>query len=132
MTSQNALDFYQHVFGGQKAIVTYKDAGAIQNHNEADQVMWGQVTAENGFVVMAYDVPSHMPWAAGEIPFYVSVRGDSESEIKGFWEKLSVGAEIIQALGATAWSSLYGKVKDRFGITWVLDVTMPYPEISAD
>lgn len=31
----------------------------------ADQVMWGQVTAENGFAVMAYDVPASVSALSG-------------------------------------------------------------------
>jgi PhnB protein len=121
-----ALDFYQSVFGGRLAAVTYKDAGAVQDPAEADQLMWGQVTAGNGFAVMAYDVPSRLPWNAGENPFFVSVRGDAEDEIKGFWDKLSDGAAIVQPLAPAAWSPLYGMLTDRFGVTWVLDVAVPY------
>jgi PhnB protein len=117
-----ALAFYQSVFGGEMMVMSYKDAGNVQNPSEAEQVMWGQVAAESGFRVMAYDVPSRMSWDPGEIPFFVSVRGDGRDEIACYWEKLSQGANIIQPLGAAAWSPLYGMLKDRFGVTWVLDV----------
>jgi len=125
-TAAHALNFYQSVFGGQLVVVTYKDAGAVQDPADADQVMWGQVTAENGFAIMAYDVPSRMPWSAGENLFFVSVRGDAEDEIKGFWERLSDGATVIQLLAPAAWAPLYGMLKDRFGVIWVLDVATPY------
>ncbi|MEO6015021.1 MAG: VOC family protein [Devosia sp.] len=121
-----ALAFYQSVFGGDQAIVTYKDAGAVQNPAEADQVMWGQVAAENGFRIMAYDVPSRLSWNPGEIPMFVSVRGVAAEEITGYWEKLAAGATIVQPLAPAGWSPLYGMLKDRFGITWVLDVEVSY------
>ena len=38
-----ALEFYQSVFGGDLAALTYKDAGNVQNPAEAGQIMWGQV-----------------------------------------------------------------------------------------
>ena len=57
-----ALAFYHSVFGGDQALITYRDAGAVQNPAEADQVMWGQVAAESGFRIMAYDVPSRLSW----------------------------------------------------------------------
>lgn len=122
----DALNFYQSVFDGNLVAVTYQQAGAVQSPAEADQVMWGQVTADNGFAIMAYDVPSSLSWSAGENPFFVSVRGDVGDEIKGFWDKLSEGASIIQPLAPAAWSPLYGMLKDRFGVTWVLDVAVPY------
>ncbi|ATB29246.1 VOC family protein [Melittangium boletus] len=121
-----ALEFYQSVFGGDITLVTYKDAHSVQEPSEADQVMWGQVAAKNGFRVMAYDVPSRMPWDPGKNAFFVSVRGDSEKEISAFWEKLSVGATVAQPLAPSGWAPLYGMLKDRFGITWVLDVATEY------
>jgi PhnB protein len=121
-----ALELYQSVFGGDLTIVTYKDAHDVHSPAEADQVMWGQVAAKNGFRVMAYDVPSRMPWEQGKNAFFVSVRGDSVAEITALWEKLSAGATIAQPLAPSGWAPLYGMLKDRFGITWVLDVATEY------
>lgn len=121
-----ALAFYQSVFGGQQAVVSYRDAGAVQNPDEADQVMWGQVEAANGFRIMAYDVPSRLNWNPGEIPVFVSVRGNDAEEVAGYWHRLSVDAKILQALAPAGWSPLYGMLRDRFGITWVLDVEVAY------
>ncbi|MET8867035.1 VOC family protein [Nonomuraea sp. NPDC004580] len=121
-----ALTFYQSVFGGDLAVITYKDAGNVTEEAEADQVMWGQVSAGNGFRVMAYDVPGHLPYEPGAKPFFVSVRGGDVEEITGFWEKLADGATVVQPLGPAQWATVYGMVKDRFGVTWVLDVLPPY------
>lgn len=97
-----ALTFYQSVFGGDVAMVTYKDAGNVQEPSEADQVMWGQVAADNGFRVMAYDVPSHMPWNQGENAFFVSLRGEAAEEVTAYWHKLTDGATVLQPLGPRA------------------------------
>ncbi|KYF80318.1 bleomycin resistance protein [Sorangium cellulosum] len=121
-----ALEFYRSVFGGDLTIVTYKDAHNVQAPSEADQVMWGQVAAKNGFRVMAYDVPSRTPWEQGENAFFVSVRGDSAAEISALWEQLSAGATIVQPLAPSGWTPLYGMLRDRFGVTWVLDVATEY------
>jgi PhnB protein len=75
---------------------------------------------------MAYDVPSRMPWEQGKNAFFVSVRGDSAAEITALWEKLSAGATIAQPLAPSGWAPLYGMLKDRFGVTWVLDVATEY------
>lgn len=117
-----ALEFYQSVFGGDLVAVTYKDAGNVQEESEADQVMWGQVLAANGFHVMAYDVPSALPYEQGANPFFVSVRGETVEEVTGYWEKLVDGATIVIPMGPAGWAPAYGMVKDRFGVTWVLDV----------
>ncbi|MGP3937160.1 VOC family protein [Nonomuraea sp. KM88] len=117
-----ALEFYQSVFGGDLAVITYKDAGNVRDPADADQVTWGQLLAGDGFHVMAYDVPAHMPWNQGENAFFLSLRGETTQEISAYWEKLSAGADIVQPLAPAQWSALYGMLRDRFGVVWVVDV----------
>lgn len=117
-----ALEFYQSVFGGELAVVSYLDAHNVQDPSEADQVMWGQVQGGNGIHLMAYDVPVRLPFEPGVNPVFVSVRGDDPEEITSYWKGLADGAEIVADLGPAGWSPLYGMLKDRFGVTWVLDV----------
>ncbi|GGO72031.1 VOC family protein [Nonomuraea cavernae] len=121
-----ALEFYQSVFGGHLAVVTYKDAGNVRDAAGADQVMWGQVLADNGFHVMAYDVPSGLPWNQGENAFFLSVRGETTQEITAYWERLSAGATVLQPLAPAQWAPLYGMLRDGFGVVWVLDVVSEY------
>ncbi|MFJ4274525.1 VOC family protein [Streptomyces coelicoflavus] len=124
--AREALTFYQAAFGGDVTLVTYKDAGDVQEPAEADQVMFGQVATADGLCVMAYDVPSALPWNQGENAFFVSVRGESTEEITAYWEKLTDGATVLRPLGAAQWAPLYGMLRDRFGVTWVLDVVSEY------
>ena len=60
--AREALEFYRSVFDGQLVIMTYAEMGAVEDPAAADQVVWGQVVAHNGFRVMAYDVPAGTPW----------------------------------------------------------------------
>ena len=137
-----ALEFYRSVFGGELVVATYSDFGAPNDTPDADKVVFGQVAAENGFRVMAYDVP-----AAGQFgtpgepstrrengmtitqePFFVSLRGDSASvdEVTGYWEKLADGATVVEPLASSQWAPLFGMLTDRFGVTWVVDVVADY------
>ncbi|THV41989.1 VOC family protein [Glycomyces buryatensis] len=117
-----ALEFYESAFGGDLVITTYRDMGNVQDPAEAEHIVWGQVVAANGFRVMAYDVPGSRSWSRGEDPFFVSVRGDDVEEITSAWKGLAKGATIVQPLGPSPWAALYGMLKDRFGVTWVMDV----------
>ena len=121
-----ALAFYHSVFGGDHMVITYKDAHAVKNPAEANQIIWGEVSSPDGFHVMAYDVPSDTEWNPGEIPFFVSVRGDNADQLTGLWEKLSKGGTIKQPFGPSGFSPLYGMVKDTFGVTWVVDLQTGY------
>src|SRR5690606_33442372 len=117
-----ALEFYQSVFGGDLAAISYAEAHSITEQSEADQIMWGQVLSPAGFHVMAYDVPSHTAYDPGTIPVFVSVRGVDADEITAYWEKLIAGGTVVVPLAPAAWAPLYGMVRDRFGVTWALDI----------
>lgn len=125
--AREALTFYREALGGELAVVTYADAHAVQDPAEADQVMWGQVVAASGARVMAYDVPGATAYDAGTISFFVSLRGDDADEVAALWAGLADGATILQDLGPSGWAPLYGMLRDRFGVTWVLDVAVAYP-----
>jgi PhnB protein len=136
-TARAALEHYQEVFGGTLSIATYADAGAVEDPAEADHVIWGEVRSDVGVHVMAFDVPGSRPWDAGTDAFYVSVRGESTEEIAALWQRLAAGAAedpaagtaegaVVVPLGPSGWAPLYGMVRDRFGVTWVLDVAAPY------
>ncbi|MFC7584929.1 VOC family protein [Nonomuraea antimicrobica] len=96
--------------------------GNVQDPSDADHVMWGQVAAASGFAVMAYDVPARQPWHPGENAFFVSLRGDAADEVTAYWERLSDGAAVLRPLGPAPWAPLYGMLKDRYGVVWVVDV----------
>lgn len=125
--AREALTFYREALGGELAVVTYADAHAVQDPAEADQVMWGQVVAASGARVMAYDVPGATAYDAGTTAFFVSLRGDDADEVAALWAGLADGATILQDLGPSGWAPLYGMLRDRFGVTWVLDVAVAYP-----
>ncbi len=125
--AREALTFYHSVFGGDQVLITYADAQAVKTLDEADQIIWGQVVSPEGFQVMAYDVPSTIDWEPGVIPVFVSVRGDDPEQLTTYWAKLSEGGTILQPLGPSGFSPLYGMVRDRFGVTWVVDQQVAYP-----
>jgi PhnB protein len=121
-----ALEFWHSVFGGQLSVVSYADAQAVTDESEAQQVIYGQLLSEEGLRVMAFDVPSARPYDAGVVPVFVSVRGTDADELTRYWEALVEGGTIVTPLGQSMWSPLYGMVADRFGVTWVLDLEVPW------
>jgi PhnB protein len=134
--AREALEFYRSVFGGQLNVVTYGDFGMPAEVPGAKNVVFGEVVAENGFRVMAYDVPgADEPIAQGEPttrrehgttiteePFFLSVRGDSVDEVAPIWDGLADGATVIEKFGPAQWAPAFGMLADRFGVTWIVDV----------
>lgn len=131
-----ALEFYASVFGGQAVVVTYGDFGMPAELPDAGKVVFGQVTADNGFRVLAYDVPGTdgpatpaAPTTRRENgttitkePFFLSVRGATVDEVSPLWKGLAEGATVIEEFGPAPWAPAFGMLADRFGVTWVIDV----------
>ncbi|HUQ57024.1 VOC family protein [Lentzea sp.] len=134
--ARDALEFYRSVFGGQLNVVTYGDFGMPAEVPGAGNVVFGEVVAENGFRVMAYDVPgADRPLATGEPttrrengttiteePFFLSVSGESADEITPVWKGLADGATVVEEFGPSQFSAGFGMLTDRFGVTWVVQV----------
>jgi len=140
-TARQALEFYQSVFGGQLVAATYGDLGMPHDLPGADKIVFGQLENEDGFRIMAYDVPGTASTDAAAIAgtttrengttvtdrtFFQSVRGETLEEVTGYWSGLAEGATIIEPLAASVWSPGFGMLTDRFGVTWVLDVQAEY------
>lgn len=121
-----ALDFYHAIFNGQQTLVTYAQAGRGADAADPAHILWGQVTGEDGIALMAYDVQAGLDFDPGEKAFFVSLRGDDADTIAALWNGLADGATIVQPLAPSFWSPLYGMLRDRFGVTWVVDVAVPY------
>ena len=133
--ARQALEFYQSVFGGHLTVVTYGDFGMPKELPDASKIVFGQVTADNGFSIMAYDAPGHSPAAPALTPttrdngltltgerFFVAVGGDTAEEVSALWDKLSDAAEIVEKFGPSQFSPGFGMLTDRFGVTWILQV----------
>lgn len=140
-TARQALEFYQSVFGGQIVAASYGDFGMPKDVPGADKIVFSQLENEDGFRIMAYDVPGANEIDGAGIAgtttrengatitdrtFFQSVRGQSLEEVTGYWNALAEGATIIEPLAASAWSPGFGMLTDRFGVTWVLDVEAAY------
>ena len=134
-----ALHFYQSVFGGRVLLATYGDFGMPADAPGAEHVVFGQVETDDGFRVMAYDIPGEAGGPARgapstlrengititDEPFFVSVRGETLEEVREYWDRLAVGASIVESLAENGWSPGFGMLTDRFGVTWILDVRAP-------
>ena len=122
--AREALTFYQTVFGGELALSTFGEFQASEDPAEQDKIMHGQLTSPNGLVLMGADTPNSMPFNEGDT-FSVSLSGDDEEELTGYWNKLKEGGTVVEELAKAPWGDSFGMGKDKFGINWLVNISGP-------
>jgi PhnB protein len=120
-TAREAMDFYHSVFGGELTRSTYAEGQASDDPAEADKIMHSQLVSDNGLVLMAADTPSGMDLDKGN-HITVSLSGEDESELRGYWDKLTDGGTVTMPLEKAPWGDSFGMCTDRFGTDWMVNI----------
>jgi PhnB protein len=120
--ASEAMDFYQSVFGGQLDKSTFGELQASEDPAEKDKIMHAMLTTDSGFTLMGADTPSSMPYNRGD-NYSVSLSGDAEDELRGYWDKLSDGGQVTVPLEKAPWGDSFGMCTDRFGVSWLVNIS---------
>ncbi len=119
--AREAVTFYHSVFGGELQITSYKDGGMPTSSDQENWVMHSMFEAENGMTMMCSDSPEGMPYTVGNT-ISISLSGDNESELRGYWEKLVEGGMVAMPLEKAPWGDTFGMLVDKFGIGWMVNI----------
>ncbi len=118
-----AMEFYRSVFGGKLDMNTFKEFHASSDPSEDDKIMHAMLTTENGIVFMGADTPKSMEFQAGS-RISMSLSGDDEAALTGYFQKLSAGGTIRMPLDMAPWGDKFGMITDKFGIDWMVNITV--------
>jgi PhnB protein len=120
--ARQALEFYREVFGGELVLSTFGEAGAADGP-DADKVMHGQLETPAGYTLMASDTPAGMERSEGS-SISISLSGD-DPELRSWFEALAAGGTVTMPLEKQMWGDEFGMCVDRFGISWLVNVSQP-------
>ncbi|MGN6125698.1 MAG: VOC family protein [Humibacter sp.] len=120
--AREAMEFYQTVFGGDLTVSTFRDLHSDEDESDLDKVMHSQLVAANGITLMASDTPKRMEYTPGA-SISVSLSGDDEPALRGYWDGLSQGATIVEPLVEAPWGDSFGMLVDRFGVNWLVNIS---------
>jgi PhnB protein len=123
-TAREAMQFYQSVFGGELTLSTFADLQASEDPVEKDLIMHSMLTSPGGLVLMASDTPPSMEYKPGT-NYSVSLSGDDEAELHGFWDKLADGGTVSMPLEKAPWGDSFGMCVDKFGVPWLVNISAP-------
>ncbi len=120
--AKEALEFYKEVLGGNLAVHTYGDFGSETPPGYGDKIMHGMLETSSGFTLMGADNPPGMEHKPGN-NISMSLSGDDADELRGYWGKLSDGGTVSVPLEKQMWGDVFGMCTDKFGITWMVNIT---------
>jgi PhnB protein len=120
--SREAMEFYRTVFGGKLQMNTFKELNASQDPSEDNLIMHSVLEADNGITIMASDTPNRMEYRPGT-NMSMSLSGENEAELKGYYEKLSAGGTVTMPLEKAIWGDSFGMCTDKFGVPWLVNIT---------
>lgn len=119
--AREAMEFYKSVFGGELNMQTFKEFNASEDPSEENKIMHSALEAD-GMTLMAADTPNSMEYNEHH-GFGLSLSGDNEEELRGYFEKLSEGGSVRMPLEKAGWGDIFGMCTDKFGITWLVNIS---------
>lgn len=123
--ARQAMEFYHSIFGGKLDITTFAEAHMDTNPADKDKVMHSMIEAPNGMTFMASDTPSFMEYKDYHSNISISLSGQDETELRGYWDKLAEGGKVNMPLEKAPWGDTFGMVTDKFGINWMVNIAGP-------
>jgi len=125
-TAQQALEFYQSALGGELSVMTFDSMGEAMPVEPGDEklVMHGQLTLDDGLVLMAADTPTGMDYVAPTSGVTVAMTGGPGDldRLRAAYDALSEGGTPGMPLEQAPWGDYYGSFTDKFGVSWMFDV----------
>jgi PhnB protein len=118
-----AMEFYRDVFGGELTLNTFGQYGD-PDAPIADLIMHGMLETTDGFTLMGADTPPGMDFTPGNT-MSVSLSGDDAEQLRGWWDRLTEGGTVAVPLEKQMWGDTFGMGIDRFGTTWMVNITQP-------
>ncbi|MBT2513284.1 VOC family protein [Arthrobacter sp. ISL-30] len=120
--AREAMTFYQSVFGGDLTMATFGEYQATEDPAEQDKIMHAMLTTPHGLVLMGADTPNSMELADGS-NISISLSGDDETELRGYFDRLLEGGEIGVPMEKAPWGDIFGMLTDKYGVSWLVNVS---------
>ena len=117
-TCTEAMAFYAQALGGTVEAMSFRDSGM-----DVDGVMHASLETPAGFHLFASDLAPGMGMdlTVGN-NVQVSISGDDASALRGYWDALAEGGQVLMPLERQMWGDDYGLLVDRFGIQWHVNI----------
>ena len=87
---------------------------------EQHMIMHSQLETLDGLLLMGADTPEAMEYRP-QAGVSVSLSGDDEARLRGYWERLSEGGSVTMPFEKAPWGDTFGMCVDKFGTSWMVN-----------
>ncbi|MFC5703039.1 VOC family protein [Cohnella faecalis] len=124
--TEQVIAFYSEALHASEVKkVKFKDIPQDPNYplpeNEQNMIMESSLEFAGGKIMMSDILPS-MKQVTGELVkgnnILISIVIDDKEALQNYFSNLSVGGYVIMPLSEMPWSSCFGMLVDKFGVTW--------------
>jgi PhnB protein len=129
--AREAVHFYEKALGGKViGIMTFGDMPADPNHpltdDMKDRVMHALLKVGDADLMFSDTFPG-MPYQPGDT-VQIAIHPQDQARAREIFAVLEDGGQVVMPLQKTDWSPLYGIVKDKFGVTFQVNVPGEQPQ----
>lgn len=129
--TREAVYFYEKALGGKvMGIMTFGDMPSDPNYpltdDMKDRVMHAHLQVGDSNLMFSDTFPG-TPYLPGDT-IQIAIHPKEELKAREIFAILEDGGQVIMPLQKTDWSPLYGQVKDKFGVTFQINVPGEQPE----
>ncbi|WP_261304223.1 VOC family protein [Paenibacillus andongensis] len=124
--AEQVIEFYSEALHANEVKkVKFKDLPQDPNYplpeNELNMIMESSIAFAGGKIMMSDILPS-MKMVTGELVkgnnILISLVIDDKQKLEEYFTNLSVGGNVMMPLSNTPWSSCFGMLVDKFGVSW--------------
>lgn len=121
--AREAMTFYQSVLGGELNVMTFADQdGMGVDDDEVGLVMHSALSVNDSVQLMGADVPRHVDTGGDIANGSISLSGDDEATLRGWFDGLSAGGTIGVPLEKAPWGDSFGMFTDKYGVEWMVNI----------
>jgi len=117
--TEQAISFYQKVFGGQTTINRRGDVDPTASEADKNQVVFALLTG--GDVTLRASDRDDVTLDE-QTRVELSVMGTDESRLRTIFDGLADGGTVRVPLAKQFWGDTFGAVTDKFGIGWQVNI----------
>ncbi|MBW8687030.1 VOC family protein [Chitinophaga rhizophila] len=119
---EEAFNFYKSVFGGAfHTISKFNEMpGPDLSPADGNKIMHIALPIGDKDILMGSDCGPGMEHVATGDNMSISISTYSEEETRNIFDGLAAGGNITMPLEKTFWSPLFGMVKDKFSVNWMI------------